>query len=587
MRNYLVRLAVSVAVASLTTTSYAQVKDPPRPYPATQPNGQTLLLGVELEKAYGKYLASCGLPNGLLRNKKPKVRVSAIDIHIMEAVGLDSDPQQQIAPVVRSSLGMIFGYIWTTEEEQSVAPTWVTERLLPLNQAQLESLPVEGLPRVVEQSTCVSIVGGHFEASGGSPFPIVTLEAAVRAERSTDTQTRMNVMYGDFQNPIWQMWVGRNVDSSTQQTDKLYAGLVFWEWHTRNPSATSARLLSKFKGTHIFRSIRSNRESLTSARAEAKGSYLVFSAGNSVSNSIRQGSLLDLSDYSLMMGSNTATDSNFVDLPDAVMIATELSNSNLRVAHIEQEGNKIEGQQPKTMHLIFPRLPAAFCSNSKWDVYDAPGAGANTYSLSEPAVMINPTNETAECRFTVRFTPSTVGSQVDNLMPYLVSKSFIKTTAEPQVRIRIPFTLGLSRSPVPTIQFENAGTYSVTPNIAQPLTTTVTTRYTFAVRGMAAYGDSPTVDADDITLSCPNGFGGAHPRWSAQLQGAARTRTLELTGSAIHKGGLAANGSVQQCSMSGTLKFRRTGANYDVPVALSSTSVPYPMPSTPQIQSAM
>lgn len=586
MKNNLPRFALFVAVASLTTTGFAQdAHGPPKPYALTQSTGQPLLLGVELEREYRNYLESCGLPNGLLRTVRPKVAVSAIDTRIWKALGLDMEPRMQISRVVRSSLGTIFSHVWTAEEERDITPKWAPERLLPLNENQLDSLPVEGLPSVVKQSTCASIVSGHFEASGSSPFPIVTLEAAIRAEAKVDVQARMNVMHGNFRNPIWQMWIGRSVDSSTHQADKLYASLVFWEWRMRNPLATSARILSNFEGTHVFRSLRANNDLSADSSFEAKGSYLVFNAGTGVNNSIQQGSLLRLSDYSLMMSAD-ATNRNFVDLPDAQEIAKELSNSVLRVAYIPQEGNQVEGRQPKTMHVVFPRLPKSFCSNSKWDVVDTSVPGSNTYSLSEPAVMVNSTNESAECQFTLLFTPSTASSSVDNLTPYLISKGFIKTTSEPQVRIRIPFALGLSRSSVPTIQFESAGTYSVTPNVGLPLTANVTTRYTFAIRGMAGYGGNPGVDAEDITLSCPNGFGGAHPQWSVRLQGNASIRTLELIGSGIHNGALAPDQSVQQCSMSGTLKLRRAGANYDVAVALPTTAVPYPMPATLPAQSA-
>ncbi len=459
-------------------------------------------------------------------------------------------------------------------------------RFLPLSESQLSSLPVEGLPSIVEQSSCASIVAGHFQASVEAPFSVATLSTAIRAEGNREEQARLNVLHGSFRNPIWQLWVGRGVEVPTQQADKIFAGLVFWEWHRRNPGQASPRLLASFEGTHLFRSVQSQNDVSASAQAEAKASFFVVSASTSASGSIDQKATLALRDYILMMtrSGDDRPVAEFVALPDPATIATEIGKVYLPVSH-DLEGNKVEGTLAKTFHVLFPRLPAGFCSNSLWKISEAAGPPVNSYTFVQPAMLIDADGESAACRFTVQFRPNSNNSIVDTIAPALVSVGAVAQAEGTEVRIRIPFAAGLTRSPVPGIQFETAATYSVAPAIGFNQPTQVSTRYSFLVRGVADYGANPTVNTDQLTLRCPSGFGGAHPALAGSLQGSGANRSLIITGNGIHNGLLEANGPIQQCTLSGVLELRREGANYGLPVPLPDTSVPYPQPAFAPVKS--
>jgi hypothetical protein len=79
------RGALMALVVALSSVANAQpVQDP---YPVVQ-TVKDPRLRIEMEKTYADYLRSCGLPEGLKRNKYPKRQVSSIDLRIRDMLRL-------------------------------------------------------------------------------------------------------------------------------------------------------------------------------------------------------------------------------------------------------------------------------------------------------------------------------------------------------------------------------------------------------------------------------------------------------------------------------------------------------------------
>lgn len=575
MTDRRVSLSAAVLVSLAETACAAQIPRPPQPFPVENPANGVYHLARELEARYQDFIRDCGLPAPLAL-RKSKGAASAIDPAIIRALRLMDAPTTE-RPVA-ASLGTAFQHVWTSVEEQQLVVSWTAERNLPIDQRHLTADPVIGLPEVVESSTCGSTIGGNLSASADSPFPIGTLAAALRLETQRDRQARMIVMDGEFVNPLWQMWIGQNVDASLQRSDKINAALIFWDWRARpNQNQGDARLLTQFTGTHIFRSLRESEQLSADARAEARISYLVANVDSAVSAVTTQQSELRLSDYRLLIGKEGATrQAIFRDLPSASAIAAEVAKADLQVEF--PHGSQVLLAQPRVFDLLFPRLPAAFCSAGAWEIR---GTGGNSFTLDE-----QPVSDTAAkaCRFKIRFTPATATSPVDTLAPVLTSRTAL-TAAGPapqEIRLQIPLTrLSFTRLPVPELQYQSAATISTTPIAGSPPRANVTIRHTFLAQRMKDYGNA-MVNAENVIMTCPDGYGGAHPDWAqSRLTGTGANRVFELIGNSIYHGALQPDAEPQMCSLSGSITVRHATNGEDVTVPIERIEVAYPRPSAP------
>ncbi len=576
MRDQSLRAALMIAVFVSPDQAVAQTA----PITTTMP-----ILGTELESIYLLYLQGCGLPNGL-KDKKPKKSKASIDPAVARELG--ANLTRETGSPIAASLGYAFSYVWTQAEGSSGRTTWSNLRL-PLDQRQIAAVPVDGLPSVVQQSSCASIVGGHLQASGGASFPVGTLSMALKAEANRTAQTRLTVMDGTVANPIWKMWDGRDIDNAARTRDQVYAGLVFWAWRAALTApqqaiyASGAKVLTRYNGSYVFRSTRSGDVLKADASAEARAAFGV-SVTSTLSSSVQKDSTLTVEDFKILVRLKPGTnnpDWEMADLPSATAIATMVGQASLHSEIVGIDGAKVDAQIPKDFYLYFPSLPAGLCDNNEWTIEDVASASTlNSFTFISKAVLDNMASEGSSCRFTARFKPGSSNSNVENMDLRLRSKRFIEEgTPLKQVRLDIRLVLDLTRRPVPTVEYASSATPSIAPAAGPGSNTIVNVTYYFDVRQLADYGGDPGVNTDDVFLNCPGGFGGAHPKWSSKLQGDGAIRTLALTGSSTYGGVLPSNPSTQDCKISGTIKLRRTSGIIEIPATIQPSLVKYPQPA--------
>jgi hypothetical protein len=463
--QFLTYLLCAVSILFIFCSSQAAAQSP-SPSPSPKPNKlnwrapytDANTLGGVLEPEYFRILEDCKI--GKL--KFDKKEISSVPNSVQRALGAELDTT--IWKQKTDSLARLFSYIFTTKSVSSMQPE--RKWLLFGDDFDLDVASVipKNTARFIYSHNCSGIVNAAAEAGSAYKFPsIAEYQAALKVEYSDSKKLMIALVAGRFESPFEALFDGKN------KPNRFTALMTLWDWYRRNSGeltdTASFHIISSFRGAAVVGINQQMRSASGTLSSSGSVSVPFFSASAKVGGTATEENKLDIlsfitAGYYRSTGNNgTEEDINWktLDTPEQIKISVGAEYNTRRV---DPYIKVLELNVPAVSKQTIPGMPRELCTRENyWTAVINPSTTGSTPQGNiavtdvEPLTLAADNPKVTDCRFTVQFTPSTIGANGD-----WVELKYSFQTVQPVRGISLeipaePVSYSTSRSPELTSRF--------------------------------------------------------------------------------------------------------------------------------------
>lgn len=573
-------MLVSAGLVAAASTSAAE-----SPFVKERDAAGSPLLSYQLEQRFSDFMQSCVLgqltqvKTGIRNQKRP---VSAIDGDLITALELKSG-KDTIRPLLDLSLVRLFGYVYTTAEQDNVSRSM--GRFLRLDYSDTKKSLTPGFSATRHEATCGSIIESAIDVNSEYSFPVATLKAALSGEFDRSQTQAIEIVNGRFTNPVWEMWRGGGPDSSNASARKFYVSVLFWDWYSQAKPAAGEKLwlLNYFDGTILSQIKQRRMTARGTAETQGRLNLPLVNANVQLKTETNEQSDFDSSLFRIYMRADRAgqpATREFSELPSLDIVLQAAASSGVsRIGY--PEGPVLESGQTKRFNAEVDALPGIFCDGPRWEVRDSLSAASASTVLKllsageEPIAGGNVT-----CMFRLSYAPGTIKTADDaELTPVLVSK---ESYGDKQLKLAVN-TAYFQRTPKPLLKtISGDASPEIVPVAASsPPRAKLVWHHQIRLDDDGLYADDKRI-SPETTLECPaNTLTAGDADFSLTfigVQGPTR-RTIDLRTEAEYQGVLdPASYEKVSCKVSGHLVFTPARGGAVVRRPVEDVTIYYPKP---------
>lgn len=574
---------------------------PPPPYISVTDASNNQSLGGLLEEHLQAMIKQC--IGTKLTAKKSGFRGKVVDISsvptwLANGLGLHNNPY--VFKQTGMNISREFGYIYNQKEMDLNEITRSADNdYLPLDYSKGDDQVVSvGTDMALYQTTCSNVINEKVGLSGGYSFPMATIKAALAAEYEGSNSYSINIVYGTFQSPIYQMYTN-NDPGAKSGINKFTASMVFWKWYLDNPYAVTdvQYILKSFTGLSLYRLDGLKRKTSFTINASANLTSPVVSASTDSQlafNQFTKGAVIGYISASNVKGGRV--DRAYDRLPTPAEIQHVVTAVSQDVVSFDKEGsgdltlvsNIASGGvliASKTIKYLVLGLPSQMCNLSSWTT-DQPD------SVSLRGAIPSVGDKNLRCALTFEYQPTAADLASGKTLKFnLVSKSTLGTVPI-ALQIAMP-SVGFGTTSNPKINFAEGDRTPRVQQIAGQRTSTLMWEFEFNLftDSSRRITNIESIDVNNLDLSCPEGvpvYAPPIPGLSFPTVGSGSPRKLTMRLTAAYQGtpqDLSQTENFAKCSYGGSVVYtfpdgsQRTGLINPIPIFYpidrpSTSSVP-------------